>query len=196
MGSVRGLRTRLCPKCSEITPHRTLYVRSTSNGKRRWFQLFWACMKCGSLNHIVLPAYRLERATLPLPSSLAVAIVNALEAGSLDSNELITTLRRLRSPEIRHIFNSEVALAVEFLKGRGIVAEEDRDCTERILDRLRAQSARSKHMGTCPTEASQNVPVRSLVSLYLQRRSGPARAVRFVPVGALCVRCHYHRTDL
>ena len=196
MDSVRGLRTRLCPKCSEITPHRTLYVRATSNGKRRWFQLFWACMKCGSFNHIILPAYRLERASFPLPSALAVAIVNALEAGQLDSNELITTLRRLRSPEIRHIFNSEVALAVEFLKGRGVVAEEDRDCTERILDGLRAQSARSKHMGTCPTEGSQNVPVKSLVSLYVQRRWGPARAVRFAPVGALCVRCRYHRIDL
>lgn len=196
MDNVRGLRTRLCPRCSEITPHRTLYVRATSNGKRRWLQLFWACMECRSLNHIVLPAFRLERASFPLPSALAVAIVNALEAGSLDSNELITTLRRLRSPEIRHIFNSEVALAVEFLKGRGVVAEEDRDCTERILDGLRAQSAGSKHMGTCPAEANRGVPVRSLVSLYVQRRSGPARAVRFVPVGALCVRCQYHRTDV
>jgi len=196
MGSFRGLRSRLCPKCSEITPHRTLYARATSNGMRRWFQLIWVCMKCGSLNHIILPAFRLERASFPLPSALAVAIVNALEAGSLDSNELITTLRRLRSPDIRHIFNSEVALAVEFLKARGILAEKDRDCTERILDRLRAQSTTSKHMGPCPAEASQNVPVRSLVSLYVQRRSGPARGVRFVPVGALCVRCQYHRTDL
>ena len=122
MGNLRGLRTRLCPKCQEITPHRTLYVRSTSNGKRRWFQLFWACAKCGSLNHIVLPAYRLERASSQLPSALAVAVVNALEEGPLDFDELITSLRRRHPAGVRHVFNSEVALAIEFLKGQGVVA--------------------------------------------------------------------------
>jgi RNase P subunit RPR2 len=79
MGNVRGLRTRLCPECKEVTAHRTLYVKTASGGRAKWFQLFWACAKCGSLNHIVLPAYRLERASTPLPTALATEVVNALE---------------------------------------------------------------------------------------------------------------------
>jgi hypothetical protein len=84
MGNVRGLRTRLYPKCNETTPHRTLFMRTTNNGKRKWLQLFWSCTKCASLNHVVLHAYRLERASFPLPSALTVAVVNSLEEGPLD----------------------------------------------------------------------------------------------------------------
>ncbi len=191
MGNIRGLRTRLCPKCQEATPHRTLYVRATSDGKRRWFQLFWACTKCGSLNRIVLPAYRLERASSPLPSALAVAVVKALEEGPLDFDELVTSLRRRRPANIRHIFNSEVALAVEFLKGRGVVAEESMDRTEKLLAVLRGRSEASSHLGTCPAEAK-----RALISLYAQRQEGAARETRLVPVGVFCLRCPYHRIDL
>ena len=191
MGNLRGLRTRLCPKCREITPHRTLYVRATSNGKRRWFQFFWACAKCDSLNHIVLPAYRLERASSPLPSALAIAVVNALEEGPLDFDELVTRLRRRRPVNIRHVFNSEVALAVRFLKGQGVVAEERVDCTERLLDVLRGRSEESNHLGTCPVEAK-----RALVSLYAQRQGGTARGTRLVPVGVFCLHCPYHRVNL
>ena len=191
MGNIRGLRTRLCPKCQEATPHRTLYVRATSDGKRRWFQLFWACTKCGSLNHIILPAYRLERASSPLPSALAVAVVNALGEGPLDFDELVTSLRRRRPAGIRHIFNSEVALAVEFLKGRGVVAEESMDRTEKLLDILRGRSEESNHLGACPVEAK-----RALISLYAQRQEGAARETRLVPVGVLCLRCPYHRINL
>ncbi len=191
MGNVRGLRTRLCPKCDEITPHRTLYARATSNGKRRWIQLFWACTKCASLNHIVLPAYRLERPSTPLPSALAAAVVNALKDRPLDFDELITCLRRKRPTEIRHIFNSEVALAVEFLKGRGGVAEESRDCTRMVLDSLGGQAAESNHLGTCPVEAR-----RTLISLYAQKQEGTAHGMRLVPAGVFCLRCKYQRIDL
>ena len=190
MGNLRGLRTRLCPKCQEITPHRTLYVRATSNGKRRWFQLFWTCTQCNSLNHIVLPAYRLERASSPLPSALAVAVVNALEEGPLDFDELVTGLRRMHPADIRHIFNSEVALAVEFLKGRGAVAEESRNCTEKLLAVLRGRSEESNHLSTCPVEAK-----RALITLYAQRQEGAARETRLVPVGVFCLRCPYHRVN-
>jgi hypothetical protein len=191
MGNLRGLRTRPCPKCQEVTPHRTLYVRATSNGKRRWFQLFWSCSKCGSLNHIVLPAYRLERASSPLPSALAVAVVNALEEGPLDFDELVMSLRRRQSVDIRHVFNSEVTLAVEFLKGRGVVAEESRDCTEELLDVLRGRSGESKHLGTCPMEAK-----RALISLYAQRQGGTAHEMRLVTVGVFCLHCSYHQVCL
>ena len=191
MGNLRGLRTRLCPKCQETTPHRTLYVRATSNGKRTWFQLFWACTKCGSLNHIILPAYRLERASSPLPSALAVAVVNALGEGPLDFDELIMSLRLKHPADIRHIFNSEVALAVEFLKGHGVVLEESRDCTEKLLDDLRGQSGESKHLGTCPVEAK-----RALISAYTQRQAGTTGQTRLVPVGIFCLHCPYHRITL
>jgi hypothetical protein len=195
MGNLRGLRTRLCPKCQNITPHRTLYARATSNGKRRWSQLFWACTKCGSLNHIVLPAYRLERASAPLPSALAVAVVNALGEGPLDIDELIMNLRQKRVAEVSHVFNSEVGLAVDFLKGRGVVAEEVRDCTERVLDGIRVQTAESSHLGICPAE--QNLgPQRSLISLYAQKQSRAARGMRLVSAGVFCLRCQYHRVDM
>src|SRR2546425_13148610 len=98
MGSVRGLRTRLCPKCGELTPHRTLYVKTNTGGRSKWFQLFWACTMCGSLNHIVLPIYRLERVSFHLPSVLAIAVVNALEEGQLDLDELIVNLRKRQIP--------------------------------------------------------------------------------------------------
>ena len=173
-----------------MTPHRTLYVKTASAGRTRWFQIFWACEKCGSLNRIVLPAYRLERASSPLPSALAVAVVNALEEGPLDFDELITSLRLKRVPGVRHIFNSEVALAIEFLKGQGIVTEESRDCTEKLLAVLRGQSEESSHLGTCPAEAK-----RALISLYAQRQEGAARETRLVPVGVFCLRCPYHRIN-
>lgn len=191
MGNVRGLRTRLCLKCTEVMPHRTLYVRATIDGKRSWIQLFWACTKCGSLNHVVLPTYRLERASSPIPSALAVTIVNALQEGPLDIDELVLTLRRKGVPGISHIFNSEVALAIEFLKGRGAVSEESRDCTERVLEHLRAQSAGSRHLGVCPAESK-----RALVSLYAQRQKKPAHGMRLVPIGAFCLNCQYNRIGL
>lgn len=191
MGNVRGLRTRLCLKCTEVTPHRTLYVRTTIDGKRRWLQLFWACTRCGSLNHVVLPTYWLERASSPMPSALAIAVVNALEEGSLDIDELVLALRRKRASGVSHVFNSEVALALGFLKGRGVVSEESRDCTARTLECLRAQSAESKHLGVCPTESK-----RALASLYAQKQRRPTHGMRLVPAGVFCLSCQYHRINL
>ena len=112
MGSVRGLRTRLCAKCGELASQRTLYVKTDTGGRSKWFQLFWACTKCGSLNHIVLPIYRLERASSHLPSVLAIAVVSALEEGPLDLDELIVNLRKRQIPGVNHIFNSEVGMAL------------------------------------------------------------------------------------
>jgi len=191
MGNIRGLRTRLCPKCQEITPHRTLYARATSKGKRRWFQLFWACTKCASLNHIILPAYRLERASFPLPSALVVAVVNALEERPLDFAELVTSLKHRHPAGIRHILNSEVLLAIEFLNGRGEVSEESRDCTEGFLDALRGQSEESNHLGICPVEEK-----RSLISIYVQKQGGKFRKMRLEPAGVVCLRCQYQRINL
>lgn len=171
-------------------------MRSTTNGKRRWLQLFWACTGCESLNHIVLPAYRLERAFSPLPSALAISVVNALEGGPLDFDELIMSLRRVRDPGIRHVFNSEVKLAVGFLKGRGVISEENKDCTEKVLESLRVQSAQSRHLGVCPAESKPGSPQRSLVSLYAQRQEGTANGMKLVSVGAFCLRCQYHQIDL
>src|SRR5712691_11385102 len=110
MGSVRGLRTRLCAKCGELTSQRTLYVKTDTGGRSKWFQLFWACTKRGSLNHIVLPIYRLERASSDLPSALAIAVVNALEEGPLDRYELIANLRKRQIPRVRLVFNSVVGM--------------------------------------------------------------------------------------
>jgi hypothetical protein len=171
-------------------------VRTTTGGRRRWLQLFWACTRCESLNHIALPAYRLERVSSPLPSALAVAVVNALEEGPLDLDELIMSLRRRRVTGVRHIFNSEVALAIEFLEGRDVVAEENRDCSERVLESMRARSVESKQLGVCPAEFGLDFPSRSLVSLYAQRRKGEAQGTRLVPAGVLCLHCQYHRINL
>ena len=191
MGGTRGLRTRLCLKCTEVTPHRTLYARTTTEGRRRWLQLFWACTRCGSLNHVVLPTYRLERASSPLPSTLAVAIVNALQEGPLDMNGLVLALRLRRVLGITHVFNSEVALAVGFLKGRSVVSEESKDYTAKTLEYLRAQSAESEHLGACPVESK-----RVLVSLYAQKQRTPGHGMRLVPAGVFCLVCGYRRIHL
>ena len=190
MSNVRGLRTRLCPKCAEVTPHRTLYLRATLGGRRRWVQTFWACTKCRSLNHIVLPAYKLERVAFPLPTPLAVAIVKALAEGPLNLAELITKVRREHPEEVHHVFNSEVILALDFLEGHGVVVKEDRDRTEDVLSSLRDGSGRSNHLGVCPVEGK-----RALVSLYAQRLMGEAVWPGLVLTGVFCPSCQYQRVD-
>ena len=191
MDNVRGLRTRLCLKCTEVTPHRTLYVRTTIDGKRRWLQLFWVCTTCGSLNHVVLPIYRLGRESSPPTSALPFAIINVLENGPLDFDELIVKLRRRGIPGISHIFNSEVALAIEFLKSRDVVSEEERDCTERALDVLRVKSAGSKRLGICPVDSKN-----ALVSLYAQKQEGASHGMRLTLAGVFCLGCEYRQIDL
>jgi hypothetical protein len=195
MGNVRGLRTRLCPGCKEMTPHRTLYVKAALGGRPRWFQLFWACAKCGSLNHIVLPSYRLERASSQLPTALATGVINTLVEGPLDLDELIMRLRKRQMPGVRHVFNSDVAMVLEFLKGRGVVAEEPRDRTARVLDTLRGRSTESMRFGLCPAELSQGIERRGMVSLYAQRRAASSDGMRLTPVGVFCPACQYHRIE-
>ena len=190
MGKIRGLRTRLCPKCAEVTPHRTLYARAAKGGRRRWVQVFWACAKCHSLNHIILPAYRLERVASSLPTPLAMAIAKALAEGPLNLAELIIKVRREHIEDVHHVFNSEVILALDFLKSRGLVTKANRDCTENVLDSLRDQSAGSKHLAVCPVESK-----RALISLYAQTLTGNTKEMRLVPAGVFCLRCQYQRTD-
>ena len=193
MGNLRGLRTRLCPKCKEYTPHRTLYVKARSGGRPRWLQTFWACARCSSLNHIVLPAYRLERASIPLPRGLALGVFDVLEdGGELDLDELIMRLRKRFIPGVRHVFNSEVGLVLEFLTSRGVVAESTKDRTERVMDLLRAKPADSYRMGACPAESNHSSTKGVLVSLYAQRQTGPARATRLVPCGVFCPQCQFY----
>lgn len=203
MGNVRGLRTRLCPKCNQLTPHRNLYTKTESGGRTRWLQLFWVCSECDSLNHVLLPRYRLESASAQLPSAMAIGVVTALADGSLDFGELVTALKLRRVPEVRHIFSSDVAMALEYLKGRGVVGEEDGDRTERTLDDLRARLANSGHLRKCPIEEQQGFAIKSLISLYFERwisaagddHRGATKTRRMVPVGALCLSCGYTSLD-
>lgn len=139
------MKNRLCPICSALTPHRTLYAGVTAEGKRKWTGLFWACEKCRSLNHVILPSCDLESASVVLPSPLVVAIVRALDQGPLDFNELMADLRRTQPPLPGHIFKTTVALTLEFLRGRRVVVEKPKDCTEEALEALRPS-----YLGLCP----------------------------------------------
>jgi hypothetical protein len=194
--NIRGLRTRLCTECREITPQRTLYVKTRTEGRLKWLQIFWACAKCNSPNHIILPAYRVESAAAPLPSSLTIGIVNTLCAGPLDIDELIMTLRKDRPRGVSHIFNSEVLLALEFLKGHGVVKEESSDRTARVLELIRAKPRRTGRGDICPRNSfHHDARSRSLVSLYAQKSNEASNATRLVSVGVLCRDCLYVRLD-
>jgi len=155
----------------------------TAEGKRKWTGLFWACEKCHSLNHVVLPVYSLGRLSSPLSAPLAVAVVKALEEGPLYFNELVARLRRKQPPQTGHIFKTEVTTILEFLSGRGIVIEKQGDRTEDILGALRL-----RRLGVCPMESK-----RTLVSLYAQKQGGAASQPRFVSAGAFCSSCGYHQ---
>ncbi len=202
MAKFRGLRTKLCPNCGRIAAHKTLYVKTESGGRSKWFRLFWACTACNALNHVVLPTYKLESVPSELPSPFVTSIVNAMKDGPLNFDELIQSLRR-HCEGVRHVFNPDVALAFEYLKRHGIVTEEIDDLTERILAELRARSSESRHLGPCPAEMNQGVVRKSLVSVYSQGwvdfeggdKGTPARRKRFAPVGALCLQCGYHNID-
>jgi hypothetical protein len=182
--NVRGLKTRLCSRCGALTPHRTLYAKSESGGRTKWFQLFWACTACGSLNHVTISTYRLESAASTLPSALALGVVNSMQQGPLDFDELVASLRKNGVVGVRHIFNSDVTMALEYLKRRRVVAEEPGDRTERMLDALRARAGESRHLGPCPVDQSTR-----LVSLYAQKRR------RLVPIGVFCLSCGYQHVD-
>jgi hypothetical protein len=104
-------------------------------------------------------------------------------------------LRKRQMPGVRHVFNSDVAMVLEFLKGRGVVAEEPRDRTAMVLDALRDRSTESTRLGPCPAELNQGIERRGVVSLYAQRRAASSRGMRLTPVGVLCPSCQYHRIE-
>lgn len=197
-----GLRTRLCPNCREITAHKTLYVKTETNSKSRWLRIFWACTGCNALNHVVLPTYRLESVPSELPSPLVTCVVEALKERSQDLDELIQSLRG-HCPGVRHVFNSEVVLVLEYLKGRGVVAEQKDDVTERTLAELRARATLSSRLGHCPEEAKRGIVTKCLVSVYAQRRleekvgdrETRTSQLKLAPVGVLCIRCGYRSID-
>ncbi|MDV3244736.1 MAG: hypothetical protein LYZ66_06150 [Nitrososphaerales archaeon] len=184
-----------------MTHHRTLYVKTETGGRSSWLQIFWACTECNSLNHVVLPCYRLESVPPGLPSALATSIVDALRNGPLDMAELLTELRRRRNEGIHHIFSSEVGMAVAYLRSRGVVAEATIDRTTLTVDALRARPWKSKHLGPCPAELKQGVVMKNMVSLYTQKlvtvasrdKGSEVRQMRLGPVGVLCLHCQYHR---
>jgi hypothetical protein len=202
MPGFRGLHARLCPSCKEIAAHKTLYVKTESRGKSKWIRIFWVCMACNSLNHVILPTYSLESVPPELPSSLVTCAVEALKQGPKTIDELVQELRGT-CPGVGHIFTSEVRLAMEYLKGRGTVTEEAKDLTELTVAELRSRPASSNHLRRCPAEAGRGVVTKGLVAVYAQHRlnagSGDEASrtgkLRFTPIGALCVSCGYHRVD-
>ena len=182
MGTVRGLKNRLCPGCARLTPHRTLYAKTESGGKTKWLQLFWACEACGALNHVTIPLYRLRRMSSPLPSDLALVIVNALLTQPRDFEELSERMRRGGMDGVPHLFKSDLLMTLEYLKARGIVTEEVVDRTGMVLGNLRATMGGSVHLGTCPEDN-----MAKLVSLYAKRNQ------KLIPVGVFCVSCGYRK---
>ncbi len=197
-----GLSARLCPKCRLREAHRTLYVKTESNGKSKWLRIYRACTKCGSLNHVILSVYSLEFIPLELPSPLVACTVETLQQGPKSIDELVQALKG-NCPSVRHVFNGEVRMALEYLQRRGIVTERRDDLTERILAEIRARQASSNRLKQCPAEAEKGVKKKGLVSVYAQHRlrakegGGPTRTgkLRLTPVGVLCVSCGYHRID-
>ena len=177
-----GLKNRLCISCHTMAPQRTVYGRATVEGKRRWFLLFWACTKCQSLNHIVVRVYSLTRPSSPLPAVSHGPLVRALERGPLDRNQLLAELRQSKALGTSHVFKSEVTVALEDLSSSGVVAEASLDATKRAFESLRGM-----RLGSCPRDAQ-----RTLVSLYVRKKT-PNDGARFVPAGAYCLGCGYHR---
>ena len=130
-----------------------------------------------------------------MPTPLAIGIVKALADEQLDFDELVADLRRRRPHGVRHVFSSEVAMTLEYLKGHDVVVEEFEDRTKRTFEALRASRTESRR--ACPAEEKLGVIGRTLVSLYAQRRTRPPGAgVRLVPIGILCLHCQYHRITL
>lgn len=197
-----GLSTRLCPKCQLREAHRTLYVKTESHDKSRWHRIFWACTKCGSLNHVTLPVYRLEYVPFEPPSPLIACAVETLKQGPKNLDELVQAMKG-NCPGVRHVFTTDVRFALEYLKRRGIVSELPNDLTERLLSELRTKQTTSNHLRPCPAEVEKGVETKGLVSVYAQHRlkandgNDPTRThqLRLAPVGVFCISCGYHRID-
>ena len=182
MGRPLGLKNRLCPSCRTMATHRTVYARATVEGKRKWFPLFWACMECESLNHLVIQAYSLVRPPSAIHAASNGPLVKALEQGPLDRNQLLAMLRRSKALGPGHVFKSEVTVALEDLTTRGVVAEAPRDVTARVFESLTG-----RRLASCPRDAQ-----RTLVRLHIRKKS-PDDGARFVPAGVYCLGCGYHR---
>lgn len=202
MTHFRGLRTELCPNCKKLSPHKTLYVRIDSHRRSKRLRLFRVCTACNALNHVVQPTYNLGLVPPELPSPLVTNIVDALRSGPLDFDGLIQSLRR-HSVGIRHVFKSDVAMAMEYLKRLGVVSNQVEDLTERTLAELRSRPSCGRHLGPCPAEANEGIARKSLVSLYVQRRlqaeggdGSHVGQLRLSQVGVLCVQCEYYRIEM
>ena len=196
-----GLRNRICANCSRMTHHRTLYVKTETGGRSSWFPVFWACTECKSLNHVILPCYRLVAIPAETPSTLVNGAVEVLKAGPMDVLQLLAELRRMRNQVVRHIFNSDVGMAVEYLKSQKAIVEEMVDRTALTIETLKARPSKSKHLGPCPAELEEGVVMKSLVSLYAQESSTRAqelgtRQMQLGPVGVLCLHCQYQHVNL
>ena len=176
-------------------------MRTTVDGKIKWFRMFWACTGCSSLNHVVVPKYTIVFAPATLPSAFVASIVDALRGGPSDFDELILRLRK-HCAGVRHVFNPDVTLAMEYLKSHGIVTEQTEDVTEKNLADIRARTAGSTHLGLCPVEGGSETKVRSLITMYSQRwpqtdaQGNPASHREYSAYGVLCLSCLYHRLDV
>lgn len=203
MAKPRGLTTRLCGNCGKMAAHKTLYVKTESGGRSKWLRIFWACLNCNSLNHVVVPRYRLETKPLSSPTGFVENILLVLEDGPLNFDELIRSLKARRKG-IGHVFNSDVNMAMQYLTGKGIVTEQRDNLTERAISEISAKSKRTNHLKFCPDEAGKGIKARGLVSLYAQRHQDVeavdqgARVKKrwFAPVGVFCIQCGYHQIGL
>jgi hypothetical protein len=184
-----------------MTHHRTLYVKTETGGRSEWHTIFWGCTECRSLNHVILPRHRLESALSECPSALVVSVAECLKAGPLYASQLLAVLRRRKNQEVRHVFSSDVAMAVQYLKLHNAVTEEMIDRTEQTIMALKARPWKSKHLDPCPDELKQGTVTKGLVSLYSQRlvpgnRETERRHMQLAPIGILCLHCGYRRVDL
>jgi hypothetical protein len=180
-----------------MTHHRTLYVKTETGGRSSWHTIFWGCVECKSLNHVILPSYRLASIPSKSPAALVTGVVEVLREGPMNVSQLLAELRHRRNQAIRHVFSSEVLMAVEYLKAKNVVMEETIDLTEQTVETLKARLWKSKHLGPCPEELNRGVVTKSLVSLYAQKLVGgpEGRRMRLGPVGVLCLQCKYRKVD-
>jgi hypothetical protein len=201
MAKILGLRRRLCPACGEMESHRTLYVRAELKGKAKWVRIFWACTGCRALNHVVVPTYRLLSVPSELPSPLVAGVVGALKDRPMEFDELIQSTRG-HCPGVRHVFNSEVKMVLEYLERRGVVTEQEKDLTGRTLEELRTRPNGASRLAICPVEAENSLVAWGLLSIYAQFRRGDQgrgfgerEQSKLAPVGSFCVRCGYREVD-
>lgn len=98
---------------------------------------------------------------------------------------------------------SEVLIVLEYFKNHNIVREKTTDRTEQVLQMLRTRDSESKHIGPCSAELKSGIERRSLISLYVQKRTidtrdgqeSPIHHRMFLRVGKLCLSCPYWDLD-